>query len=204
MHVRRYEFLDRGCFEGNVPRQCVVERPAQAVHIRQGRLPLALDFFRSDIIGCAPSDILHFLIGLGAPGQAKIHQFGLVVGVEEDIAGFDVAVQEIVLEGHVEGGGDLDADVQHFQLRNAGLLLDLGVETAAVRQFHHEIPLPLPLVERVDVNDVRVVERGAGARFAIKIVERLLVAQQLFLHQLHRHHSSQRGVHRAIHGSHAA
>jgi len=43
------------------------------------------------------------------------------------------------------------------------LLFDFLIETAAVRQFHDQVELAVNFVERVNVNDIRVVQRGAGA-----------------------------------------
>ena len=57
---------------------------------------------------------------------------------------------------------------RHFEFGDALLLFDAGVEAAAVGQFHHQIALAIQFVEGVDVNDVGVVERGAGAGFADK------------------------------------
>jgi len=75
---------------------------------------------------------------------------------------------------------------------------------AVIGQLHHEILLALPFVKGVNVNDVRMVEPGTGAGFAIKIFQGLLIVEQFLPHQLYRHHALQGRVPGTIDGAHAA
>ena len=83
-------------------------------------------------------------------------------------------------------------------LAEAALLLDARIETAPVRQLHDQVTLPFKLIERVDVDDVGVIERGAGARFTVETLQSHRVVLQLFPHQLDRHQAFQNGVKRPI------
>jgi hypothetical protein len=78
------------------------------------------------------------------------------------------------------------------------LLFDARIETASVRQLHDQVALPFELIERIDVDDVGVIERSAGARFTVETLQRDGVILQLFPHQLDRHHAFENGVKRAI------
>ena len=93
----------------------VIERGAEAVHIGQKSFRLALDFFGRDVIRRAPRHVLHFVFHVGFAGEAEVNQLWFVVRVEQNIARLDVAVEQVVLERHVERGGDFDADVEHVQ-----------------------------------------------------------------------------------------
>ena len=53
------------------------------------------------------------------------------------------------------------------------------------------------------MDDVRVVEPGAGARLARETLQRLLVVNQILFHQLHRHHAFQHHVPCAVDRAHA-
>ena len=97
--------------------QGMVERAAEAVHVGEESLALAFDFFRRDVIGRAFGDGGGFRLGFGAAGQAEIHQLRFVIGVEENIARLDVAMEQVVFKRHVERGGDLDADVEALRVR---------------------------------------------------------------------------------------
>ena len=92
------------------------------------------------------------------PGQAKIHELRFVIRVEKNISGLDIAVQQVVFERHVQGGGDFDSNIQHLELGDALLFLDAGIEAAAVGQFHHQVTLAFEFVERINVDDVRMIQ----------------------------------------------
>ncbi len=161
-------FLHRRRIKRHAAGQRVIQRRPEAIHVRQKSLRFAVDFFRRDVIRRAVHHGAVFLLRIGLAREAEIHQLRFVVVVEKDVARLDVAMDQIVLERQVERGGDLDADVQHRQFVHANLLFDARVEAAAVGQFHDEIAQAFPFVERVNVDDVRVVEPGAGAGFAVK------------------------------------
>jgi hypothetical protein len=202
--VRRDELLHRGRIEGRMSRECLIQRATEAVHVREKRFLLAFDFFRGDVIRRAVRYGTRFLLGIHAAREAEVHELRLVVAVEKDVSRFDVAVQEIVFEREIECGGDLDSDVENVQFRHASLLLDAPIQTTVIGQFHDEVSLTFVLIERIDVDDVRVVHPGAGAGLAIEGIHLRRVFHLLLLHELHRHQSFEHGVKRAIHDAVAA
>ena len=91
-------------------------------------------------------------------------------------------MEEFVLERGGEGGANLDADIQHVQFRHPALGFDAAVEAAVVGQFHDQVGLAVEFIEAVNMNDVGVVERGAGAGFAIKGLQDGRVGRHFPLH----------------------
>src|SRR3954470_6785649 len=94
-----------------------------------------------------------------------------MIGVEKNISWLDIAMEQIVLERHVERAGDFDADIQHVQLRKALLPFDSRIKAPPIGQFHDQVTLAIEFVESVDVNNISVIERGARASLAIKALE---------------------------------
>jgi hypothetical protein len=79
---------------------------------------------------------------------------------EEDVPELDIPVEEPVFEGRVQGGGHLDADIEHIQLREAAPF------EASSGCPGPPAPSPgkaaLPLLKGVQMDDVGVVELGTG------------------------------------------
>ena len=73
-----------------------------------------------------------------------------------------------------------------------------------IGQFHHQIRLAVELVKTVNVNDVGVIERRAGARLAIKRLHDFRVGRHFPLHHFQRHFPLQLRVQRRINRAHAA
>ena len=167
-------------------------------------LRLPIDFLGRDIIGSSPRAFLGIDLGVRLYRQAKIYQLRLIFGVEQNIAGLDIAMQKTVLQCQFQRGGDLDSHVQNVQLRHALIQLNAPVQASLVGQLHHQIFAFFKFIERVNVNDVCVVQGGARAGFAIKCRERPGVVRQFGLHHFHGHFALQRGIEGAIHRAHAA
>ena len=66
--------------------------------------------------------------------------------------------------------GEGDRDLEELRQRHAAAGYQL-VERAPLDQLHRQEPDAVGLLDRVDRDDVRVVERGNGARFALEAGE---------------------------------
>ena len=113
-------------------------------------------------------------------------------------------MQEIVLQGSLESRGDLDAHVEDIEFGNMAFPFDPAGEAPVVCQFHDEVGQPVKFVERVDVDDVRVVERRAGPGLAVERPHHFGVFHHFPLHHLQRDEPFQLHVERAEDRAHPA
>ena len=104
--------------ERRAPGQGVKQRGAQGVHVAVKIFRQAAQFFRGDVVGSTPDHIRPGPRGfvLGA-GQTEVHQLGHSFVVEQDVAGFDIAVQHLALVRRPQPTGDPGADGEHIRFR---------------------------------------------------------------------------------------
>ena len=204
LHLRDDDFLHGWRIERHVASNGVVKRCTQRIHVGEKRFRLTFDLFWSDVIRRAACEFCAFGFGIRFAGEAKVHQFRFVVGVEKNVARLDVAMQQVMLQCSIQSSGDLDAHIEHLQFRQRMELGDAVIQAALVSDFHDEVTFAIPFVKCVDVDDVRVVQLGAGASFKVETLEHLRIVEKFLLHQLHRNEPFQCGVPRAIDHAHAA
>ena len=99
---------------------------------------------------------------VGAPGEAEVGEERPAPGIEEDVPRLDVAVEDPLRVGVVEGGRDR-GEPGH-RLRGRHRTLDPFLQRAPRDEGHDEVRDLLPLERRrpeiVDGEDVRVLEPG--------------------------------------------
>ena len=95
---------------------------------------------------------------------------------EQDVVGLHVTVDQTVRMGLVEGAGHLGEDRQGtVRLEPAGKAEDRR-QAGALDVAHGEVELAVDLARVVDLDDVRVAERGREARLAQEpFAERLVL-----------------------------
>ena len=98
-------------------------------------------------------------IALDPLGQAEVGDVGLALGVDHDVRGLQVAVQDAPLVRMVDGPGDRGHRLRGSLGSGGGFRQPLG-EAAALDQLHREVAEALVLADLVDRHDVRVVEVG--------------------------------------------
>ena len=113
-------------------------------------------------------------------------------------------MEHVVLERHVQRIGDFDADIQHQQFIQLPEFFYARIEAALVGQFHDQIRFAFPFIEGINVDDVGVIQLGAGPGFADEIVEGIRFQEDFLLGQLHGDKAFQHGVPRAVYRGHAA
>jgi hypothetical protein len=112
---------------------------------------------------------------------------------DEKVGRLDVAMDDPLGMGRVEGVGNLDGCIQHlFALhRFSG---NQVLEGLALEQFHGDEGLAVVLVDLVNRADIRMVERGGGARFALKPLQCLGITGQFWGQEFQRDAASQLAV----------
>ncbi len=108
-------------------------------------------------------------------GEAEVGEFGLVVGVDDDVAGFDVAVDDAAAVGELDGVADLLEDLDGAT-GGEEVFADEVEDIAAVDEFHDEDAVFLDDSEFEDGGDVRVDEAGHGLGLGAEAVDGFAVA----------------------------
>ena len=111
-------------------REGVEKRGAQRVHVAAVRVRIAIEFFRWHIKRGGPEFLGIVQIALNQ-SQAEIHDFSGSVAGKEDIAGFDVAVNEAGALSHPQTLNDFGSELQHVCFRLSLGFADAIVEAAA-------------------------------------------------------------------------
>ena len=136
-------------------------------------------------------------------GKAEVGELGAAFGGDEDVAGFDVAVDDVFRVGVMQGVADLGDDFQRLRGVQAGAGED-ALEVGAIDVFHREIEQPgTRLAEVVNGNDARVLEPGEGLRLTTETGDEVLVRSQLGWEEFDGDGTIEGGLHAAIDGSHS-
>jgi hypothetical protein len=99
-------------------------------------------------------------------GESEIREEYAGGGIEEDVAGFDVAVQDAGTVHVREPLGGLTDDLDGLALLEGAPSLDHALESFPLDVFHRVEDLPRVLVDGIDMDDVRVTRLGDGESFA--------------------------------------
>src|SRR6202040_2589519 len=157
-----------GAGERCCAREHPIQRAAQRVDIGA-----AIDRQAADRLGGGVGDAGHHHSGGGQPGRvvegpgdAEVgKQDPLVVGGEQEVGGFDVAVEQLAAMRVVQRLGDLTDDV-HRSGRVHAAAADLLVGVAALHVLHRDPQLALVgFAAVVHRHDVGVVQRGGQVCF---------------------------------------
>ena len=105
-------------------------------------------------------------------GEAEVGDVGLSRGVDQDVGGLDVAMDDASRVGVVQGEGDLPGDLEGATGREALALGEVG-EWEAVDEAHREVVDVAVLLGVVDLDDVGVLELRAGAGLPVEPLEEL-------------------------------
>ena len=118
-------------------------------------------------------------------GDAEVDHLRPAVVGDDDVARLEVAVDDAVGVGRAERVGERHGEVEQRADRQAGLG-DHRVERAAADELHHQQPPAVGVLDAVQADDVRVVERGEGARLALQPRQRLGGGGDAVGEELHR------------------
>ena len=189
--VGGHGFLVAGRFAG----QGVVKGGPEGVHVRAEILGVAFDGFRGHVVGRGPD-----FLGLGGAalaeqqGQTEIHDFGVALGVEQDVTRLDVAVDQAGPEGGLEALRHLDGQRQHFPFRDGAALFDLVFEMAADHQFHRDVIAIKRAAGGEHPHHMGMAEGAGDPRLLFKSIDPAGVRGIVFVEDFDRHLAVQRVV----------
>ena len=140
--------------------------------LRMSARLLSRDCFGREVIdradGGAVAGDAEFLVGDG-PRQAEIghlHDQLAVVATQQEVGRLDVAVDDALAVGVVEGLHRLDQDGARLRWFEPALVDDVVGEVRPIDEFHRQVVGIADLVPLVEGDDVRVVEPGGVAGLA--------------------------------------
>ena len=145
-------------------------------------------------------------VAVGDPGNAKIQNLRLPALVHEDVAGFQIAMNDAALVRVVNGVADLDHQLQPLP---DGQMLGRGVceERLATDKLHGEVRLwAEPTISGggfVDLRDAGVLESTERQRFLFEAAKQL-TADKAGLDHFQGDGAARLLLFRLVHGSHAA
>lgn len=182
----------------------VKKRRAKAVKIAAKIFLRAHEPLRRNIIGRAPDLPARLSVLSGQHGETEINDLSSIAIGKKDIARFDVAVDQAGAQGRAQALRDLQANFERLPLRKLFLILHAIVETAAADQLHDDIKLPMIFADRIDLDHMRMFDRGRDARFFLQLGRRVGVVRKLFAEELESDESIEPCIARLEHGAHPA
>ena len=98
----------------------------------------------------------------------SVHLHGSITR-DQNVLGFDVAMDEAVTVGKVQGGGNLGRDMTGTVDVKRRLLLDGSLQAEAVDQLHDHVVQVTVLADIIDRDDIGVSrEAGGELRFSLE------------------------------------
>jgi hypothetical protein len=114
----------------------------------------------------------HLASGLAVEGgETKVHKADGVFVCEEDVAGFDIPVDDTLGMGGLETSGDLDKYAETVHEGEASALAEAITEGTTRDEFHGDVVFGLHHADVIDGDDVGVGESGDGSGFEEELGE---------------------------------
>ena len=156
--------------EGRLAGQQIKQGHAHGIHVRAHVEVLPAELLRRAKRRRAQERPLQSEIGVAAPrggyGEAKIANLDRAVGIFEAVGRFDVAVQDADGLRGFEAGDHLQDGIDGFAHGQRAMALDALLQGAPRDQFHGDSRGAADLLRAVNVNAVRMIDRGGQASFA--------------------------------------
>jgi hypothetical protein len=127
-----------------------------------------------------------------AARQAEVGDLGLALARQQDVFGFDVAVDDAEFAGPLQRGGDLAHDAQGDRQFGRPLAGEEVAEVTPLDVFHRHVVDAVVFADGVDLDDVGVVDAGGRLGLAAEPLQGAGVGGQLRLEQFDRDLAAQR------------
>jgi len=182
-----------------LPRQAVVQRCTQRVNVT-ARVRVAREMLRRHILDSA-NPRPRFLPRRDNRRDAKIQYFDRAIRQQHQIAGLDVAVDQVARVGILERARDLLRHCHDHLYRQFALLCDKRFEIGAGQELDgDEIQARRGVAVRVvHLDDVRVLELRQQLRFTRELFDEIGCGEEVRMEHLERDLTLQDGMPRAVH-----
>src|SRR5262249_26156769 len=137
------------------------------------------------------------------PSQTEIGDAWLIVGVDENVRGLEVAMEDAALVGVVNRFGD-DAHVTRGLAGRQGTIDEHFREVFALDIFHGEVVLALDNTDFVDSDNVWMRERGGSRSLGAKALHKVGTGERAEEQHLYRDDSVEARLARFVNDAHPA
>jgi hypothetical protein len=173
--------------EGRPPGQKQVKHDAEGIQIAAVGDRLAGRLFGRQVFGGADQTAggRQLLAGKHL-GDAEIGELDrAVVGLEE-VLRLEVAMNDAVVMGELEGGAELEGGVEHRSPRQPAFFLKKFFEVLAGDILHGVVVVAIVVAGVIEADDVRMVELFEDADLALEALQETRLLGQLRSEDLHR------------------
>ena len=172
--------------EGDLTGDHLIHGNSEGIDVAARIAGQALGLFRRDVVDRSHRQRPGRLGG-DRPGDAEVRHLHLAVTADDDVLGFDIPVDNVVLMGGGDALGNLKGHADGFLGLHFAFFLNVLLEGDSVHQLHHDI-VQLPLVHNVvDVDNVGVGQAGRCLSFHLEFLHKGVVGGKLLLQHLDGH-----------------
>ena len=136
-------------------------------------------------------------------GQAEVQDFDRSLRRDLDVGRLQIAVDDALLVGRLQGLRDLQGNLEGF-VRRDGASADPLRQRRTLHQLQDERSQLARFLQAVDDTDVGMIERRQQLRFPLKPAQHLAIPDEPLRQNLERHLTAQLSIGGPIHCTHSA
>ncbi len=192
-------------FPGPATAQQLVQDDAKAVDVRGGRRRLPERLLRAEVVDRSERRARKRQAGV-RPGarNSEVGHFHAPVGIQHDVAGLHIAVDDPAVVCRIERSCDLGNQAGGLARRERAVAAEERGEILAVDQLHHEVRALVVDAEVVDRHDAGVAERRSSVSLLAKSRDEVGVAPEFPVEDLDGDIAAELAVGGAVDRGHAA
>ena len=191
-------------FEGWSTGEGVEECGAEGIDIAAEVLGFVVEFFWGEIVGGSPDFAARFFFFFGGDGETEVDDFGDLIVIEEDIAWFDIAMDESGLVSGAEALGDLDADLEGLGFGEFGVLGDSLIESALLDEFHGDVEATIVHSGGVNLHDIGMIDGSGDGGFVGELGDLVRGSGGAFAEEFEGDEAFEGGIEGFVDHAHAA